>query len=125
VIDLVNATPLTTIPIANPNYLAVTPDGNDVYVSSQTPEQVTRIDTSTDAVVGTPIALPSNGRGIAITPDGARAYVAGDDGVVREIDLDTQTLTATTFAVSGPRPRSRSRPTGAASSSPTPAATCR
>ena len=56
------------------------------------------IDTTTHAIVTT-IPVGTGPQGIAIAPDGRRAYVASFDAeLVNVIDLVTNTVTATTLA---------------------------
>jgi len=52
------------------------------------------IDTSTNTVVAT-IPVGANPAGVAITPDGTRAYVANSSGTVSVIDTSTNTVVAT------------------------------
>lgn len=105
VVDLVGNTFVGDITgINDPLYVAVTPNGNDVYVTSTGSNLVNRISTATDSIVGSPIALSGVPAGIAISQNNAMAYVAIATGLVSEIDLDTQTLTGTTYTV-GADPR--------------------
>jgi YVTN family beta-propeller protein len=80
-VDVIDTATNTVVagPIAvgnNPEGLAVTPNGSRVYVvDSGLSEDVRAIDTATNTVVAT---IPSvEGRAIAISPDGTRAYAVG------------------------------------------------
>ena len=76
VIDTATNTVVGTIPVgANPNRLAVTPDGTHVYVANVTGNTVSVIRTTTNTVVKT-IPVGSLPDGIAVTPDGTKVYVA-------------------------------------------------
>jgi YVTN family beta-propeller protein len=74
-----------------PLSLAISPDGKTVWVVGLESGSLTSIDTSTNRVVGSPIAVPKGAYGFAITPDGTRAYLAvyPDDTVVM-IDLQAR-----------------------------------
>jgi YVTN family beta-propeller protein len=88
VIDSASDDVIATIPVGDsPSYLAVTPDGSSLYVMTAGGE-VQVVDT-TDQTVTAAIPVGSSGE-IAITPDGARAYVAA--GYVHVIDTATNTL---------------------------------
>jgi YVTN family beta-propeller protein len=54
--------------------LAITPDGTKVYVTNESNDDVSVINTSTNMVTNT-ISVNSNPVGIAITPDGTQVYV--------------------------------------------------
>ena len=103
VMDTSTFTVTHTIPVgAGPADLAVTPNGRFVYVTnhfSAIPIQgnpvstVSVIDTAIDAVVATiSLADVTEPLGIAITPDGTRAYVAELEGGVAVIDTATNTV---------------------------------
>ncbi|MGH6839291.1 MAG: beta-propeller fold lactonase family protein [Methylocella sp.] len=108
------------------NGVAVTPDGKYAYVANSTsirlpvipdgkhpdvmnngkfsfpgPGTVSVIDTATNTVVGSPIPVGVDPRGVAITPDGTRAYVAnstdpgGGPGTVSVIATASNTVVAT------------------------------
>jgi YVTN family beta-propeller protein len=68
--DTATNTVISTIPVDSiPFGVAITPDGNRIYVTIDTSDTVTVIDTATSAVVANiPVAL--NPLGIAIKPDG-------------------------------------------------------
>ena len=52
------------------------------------------IDTATNAVVGSPIAVGDAPFGVAVTPDGSRVYVANAGDDVSVIDTATNTVVA-------------------------------
>jgi len=66
------------------------------YVANSTGNSVSAIDTATNTVVGSPIPVGSQPTGVAVTPDGIRAYVT-DRGVasVSVIATATNALLAT------------------------------
>ena len=91
----------SSIPVGNEPYgVAVTPSGSTAYVATQgyivppqeiAPASITPIDTATDTT-GTPIVVSGmSAANIAITPDGATAYVTGGVDV---IPVNTVTGTA-------------------------------
>ena len=83
------STVVATIPMGDyPNAIAITPDGTRAYVP--TSGAVSVINTATNKVVAT---VPVGGSGVAITPDGKYAYIAG--GGVSVIDTATNTVVAT------------------------------
>lgn len=89
VIDTALGQVVREIPIgAAVSSLAVRPDGRRLYVASAAGKNVTVVETATNKVVGTPIALGVEPKEIAITPDGTTAYVA-DGSAVTPIDLAT------------------------------------
>lgn len=81
VIDVASRSVLATIPLSQrpgrdaPFDIGVTPDGARVVVSQPWADSVSVIDTATNAVVTT-IPVGRHPRGLAITPDGSRVYVA-------------------------------------------------
>ena len=88
VIDTAADAVIETIPVGDsPTYLAVTPDGTRLYVMTAG-GVVEVVDTALGTVAAT-IAVGSSGD-IAITPDGARAYVAA--GLVYIIDTATKAV---------------------------------
>lgn len=98
VIDL-TAFPPTTTTLSNPTFnfngpqvIAITPDGSKAYVTNFLGNSVTIINTSNDTL-NTVISSPlfSAPVGIAITPDGKAALVAGIFHVTK-IDLATNAL---------------------------------
>ncbi len=80
--------------------ILIAPSGalaRNVYVSNQDTVaplyRVTVIDTATNAIVGSPIPVGVGPDGIAITPDGTRAYVANSGAnTVTVIDTATNTV---------------------------------
>ena len=106
VIDIATNTKIALVDVGlHPFDVAITPNGDFAYVanyhggefSSSDPDTVSVIDTSTNTVVATVgVGIESNPSAIAITPDGAFAYVtrdAFDDIAV--IDTASNTVTAT------------------------------
>ncbi len=81
------------IPVGtHPDAIAITPNGRIAYVVNFGSDNVTPIDTATDAAgaSGTWITVGSEPDAIAITPDGSFAYVANSgDGTVSKIALST------------------------------------
>ena len=85
IININNGTNAVVIGFANvgssPHFAAFTPDGKSVYVTNYHSDDLSVIDTSTDKVVNTinlaiGSSLPMLPLGLAITPDGAHAYIA-------------------------------------------------
>ncbi len=69
-----------------------------------TANQVVVVDTQTNLVVGSPIPVGTNPHGIAITPDGRRAYVANSgSNTVSVIDTQTKQIVGSPIPV-GQRP---------------------
>src|SRR5262249_45797725 len=69
-------TVVTTISgFSTPVAMAVSPNGQTVYVANKNSTTVTPIDTATNTA-GTPIPAGTSPAGIAITPDGPTAYAA-------------------------------------------------
>lgn len=74
------------------------------YVPNADDGTVTRVDTATNAVVGEPITVGAEPRGVVIARDRSRAYVAnGDDDTVSVVDLATNTVVATVPTGDEPR----------------------
>jgi YVTN family beta-propeller protein len=73
------------------------------YVANEAGNTVSVIDTSTNTVVGRPIAGENGLAGIAITPNGAYAYVTnsnyGGSGSVSVIDTATNTIVGSPIPV--------------------------
>ena len=88
VIDTASDAVVETIPVGdNPSALAVTPDGKWLYV--MTADGVVEVVDTTLQTVAATISVGSSGD-IAITPDGARVYVAA--GLVHVIDTATNVV---------------------------------
>ena len=78
-----------------PTGIAVSPDGNRVYVVNSGDDSVSVIDAENGTAALT-IAVGHAPYGIALTADGRKAYVANASGnSVSVIDTQTQTVTAT------------------------------
>jgi YVTN family beta-propeller protein len=85
----------------HPLDVAITPDGRRAYVTNYGPEQeearngdldtVSVIDLASDAVTAT-VQAGSNPWGVAITPNGGRAYIVATD-TVKVLDTSTNTIT--------------------------------
>jgi DNA-binding beta-propeller fold protein YncE len=70
--------------------MTLSADGSTVYAIAYMDKKVSRIDTATRTVVGTPITLPSNAYRALLTPDGKTLIVATATQLV-PIDLATWT----------------------------------
>jgi YVTN family beta-propeller protein len=93
VIDTATDAVVATIDLGgNPSALAVTPDGASLYVLL-TSGVVEVVDTLTQATSATVTIGATGGGGIALTPDGTRAYVAA--GLVSVVDTVTNTVVRT------------------------------
>ncbi|MBI3782799.1 MAG: YncE family protein [Deltaproteobacteria bacterium] len=112
VIDTATSTVSNPIPIfsANMQFIAVSPDGTTAYVGNYAGAvagidsgSVTVINTITNTVV-TSIPVPGNGFGIAVTPNGSKAYVANwnTPPTVSVIDTATKALIRTIPVTNGP-----------------------
>ena len=75
-----------------PDYVAITPNGADAFVSNNSSGSVSEIATSTNQVVAT-ITL-ANARGMAMAPNGSTVYVSGgaDDNQLYPIDTATDAV---------------------------------
>lgn len=104
VIDVTTGLVVTNIPItaefASPDGIAISPNGQQVYVSNFG-GYVSVISTATNTVTAT-IPVVSNAPSLAFTPDGTAAYVPGADNAVSVINTATQTVTATVPVGRGP-----------------------
>lgn len=113
VIDTSTNLVIATIPAISetdaPQCVAITPNGAKAYVTVDHPpaanssislrkdppsaqNSVIVIDTVTNTVIGTPIPVGFNPIGVAITPDGSRAYVCIGDSTVVVIDTTTDSI---------------------------------
>ena len=88
----------------------MTPDGTKLYVSNVNSATISVIDTATNTLVDTdpaaegvnPIPVADNPGGIALTPDGKKAYVAnGGSGIVSLIDIATNMVAGEAVQVGG------------------------
>lgn len=95
---------VTTISgVPNATGLAITPDGGSVYATDGS-NAVSVIDTATNAVQPDLITVGSEPFFLAITPDGAFAYVTNlGDGTVSVINTATNTVIATVTVQSQPQ----------------------
>lgn len=99
VIDTVTNTVIASIPVPGivSFGIADTPNGRNIYVTGGFTANVSVISTSTNTVTAT-IPDPGRPEGIAISPDGSRAYVtnlesaAGNGNQVNVIDTTTNTV---------------------------------
>jgi YVTN family beta-propeller protein len=102
VIDTASNTVVKTIEVEGAEAVAVTPDGDHVYVTQRFPSGVTVIDTATDTVSDT-VTVGQIPRGLAVTPDGSRVYVANSvSSTVSVIDTATNTEVDTVVVNSRP-----------------------
>src|SRR5258708_22614017 len=94
VIDTGTNTVIKTIPVpTGPHGIVITPDGLNVYVSSDGDSKVSVIDTASDAITAT-IEVGKTPHGLAITKDGSQVLVAGfGTAMVSFIDTATNKVT--------------------------------
>jgi large repetitive protein len=91
-----------TIQVPGAAGVAFLPDGTRAYVSAQTINAVSVIDTASGTVIGS-VPVGPEPFGLAVTPDGHSVYVAnGGGGTVSVIDTATDTVTATIPVGDGP-----------------------
>jgi YVTN family beta-propeller protein len=76
--------------VSHPRGVAVTPDGNHVYVTNAASDTVSVIDTATKKVVAT-VPVGENPFSVAVTSDGKHAYVTN----VSVIDTASNTVAVT------------------------------
>ena len=65
---------------AQPSALALSPDGDRLYVTVQNTARMVTFDTVTGATVGSEVVVGASPRGVAASPDGARVYVLNSGG---------------------------------------------
>ncbi len=101
VVDTATRVVLTTVTVgANPSGVAVSPDGNRVYIANSGAGTLSVVSTVTNAVTST-ITVGANPVGVAASPDGLRVYVAnGGSASVSVIDAAALTV-ASTIRVGG------------------------
>ena len=106
VIDTITNKVIATVPVeSDPNGVAVSPDGNKVYVvnsggdSTNFTGTVSVIDTATNNVAAI-INVGNNSLGIVVSPDGKKVYVMNSniypdsEGTISVIDTATNTVTS-------------------------------
>mgnify|MGYP000700245303 CR=1 FL=1 len=105
VVDADRRTVLSEIAVgAEPDGVAVSPDGAAVYVANYADDSVSVIDTATDTVVAT-VAVGDRPVGLAVSPDGGEVYVAHKlGGSVGVLDTATRALVATIALDAGSGP---------------------
>jgi YVTN family beta-propeller protein/VCBS repeat-containing protein len=94
-IDTKPSTALTVDPISvgsAPQQIAVSPDGTRIYVTNQSSNSVSVINTATNALDGAAIAVGSKPAGIALSADGSTLYVANGDDSVFVVDTKTRSV---------------------------------
>ena len=84
---------------AQPQRVAITPNGAEVYVTNYGDNTVSVISTATNKVSST-ISVGGSPLSLAVSPDGSRAYVGDNSGAVSIIN--TLTKAVTTIATAGP-----------------------
>jgi YVTN family beta-propeller protein len=82
--------PVPTGAESGPWMTAVTPDGKTVYTVGWDSGNLIGIDTATKQISGPPVPIGIHAWGIAITPDGTRAYIATGSGTVAAVNLQTR-----------------------------------
>ena len=85
VVDTITLCPMFT---CTPIISAATPNGTRLYVTNNLLDTVWVIDTLSNTVIDT-FKVGQNPWGVAITPDGTRAYVANTDATISVIDTST------------------------------------
>ena len=76
--------------LGRPHGVAISPDGQTLYVADNTQGQVKAVSTSSGAVIAS-VALPGS-FGIAISPDGTTLYVTTDNAQIAVITASTLTI---------------------------------
>jgi YVTN family beta-propeller protein len=90
-IDTTTNAVVNTVSVVDPQEIAVSPDGQTVWVTGGTADgELVPIDVAT-ATVGTPITVGSGAGALAISPDGTKAYVVTSGSSVVPVDLVTRT----------------------------------
>lgn len=77
---------------AGPSRAIVTPNGLEVYVTNNTDNSVSVINTTTNLVTHT-VGVGSSPDALAVTPDGSKVYVGNNGGSVSVIDTTTKAVT--------------------------------
>jgi YVTN family beta-propeller protein len=77
---------------AGPSRAIVTPNGAEVYVTNNTGNSVSVINTTTNLVTDT-VGVGSSPDALAVAPDGSKVYVGNNGGSVSVIDTTTKTVT--------------------------------
>ncbi|HEU0252191.1 MAG TPA: HYR domain-containing protein, partial [Pyrinomonadaceae bacterium] len=77
---------------SGPSRAIVTPNGAEVYVTNNTGNSVSVIDTATNLVSHT-VAVGSSPDALAASPDGSKVYVGNNGGNVSVIDTATKAVT--------------------------------
>ncbi len=106
-----DATALNTWPVAavnvgttltpQPKGVAVSADGSMVFVANMDENTVSVINGSTNAIIGSPIAVGSTPFGLAVTPDGTKVYVANSSTVNLPYTVTVLNVNTTTKTVTG------------------------
>ena len=102
-----------SVPVNDPSAIGITPDGTKAYVANWNEGTVTPVTLSTDSVgspipagfpnTGSPFVSGVNPYRVAITPDGATAYLGDDNGhTVTPITVATDTAKPNIGIGSGP-----------------------
>jgi len=104
VIDTSTNMVTTTVTVGSgPMGLAITPNGDYVYVADYGGASVSVIDTSTNTVTGT-VTVGNDPWGVAITPNGDYVYVTNNGADTVSV-IDTSTIMVTTTVTVGASPR--------------------
>ncbi len=98
---VVNTITVCTDFTCSPLNPAATPNGARLFVTNFSQNTVSVIDTLTNKVIDT-ITVGQSPWGVAITPDGKRAYVASSSGTISVIDTGTNDVIHTIAESDGP-----------------------